>query len=41
MKLKIEKEDLSKATQTIQNVVSLKNILPILTNILIEAKAKM
>jgi DNA polymerase-3 subunit beta len=40
VKVKIEKEDLSKATQTIQNVVSLKNILPILTNILIEAEGK-
>ena len=38
MRFKIEKETLLKATQTIQNIVHLKNILPVLTNILIETE---
>jgi len=37
MKVKVDKNSLLKATQTIQNVVSAKNTLPILTNILIES----
>lgn len=40
MKAKIEKENLLKATQAIQNVVSIKNALPILTNMLIETEGE-
>lgn len=40
MKVKIEKENLLKATQAIQNVVSIKNALPILTNMLIETEGE-
>lgn len=38
MKVQIEKEYLLKATQVIQNIVSVKNSLPILTNMLIETQ---
>ena len=38
MKMKIEKEVLLKAVQSLQNVISPKATLPILTNILIEAQ---
>ncbi|MCK5259870.1 MAG: DNA polymerase III subunit beta, partial [Candidatus Omnitrophica bacterium] len=38
MKLKVPKDILSSAIQTVQNVVSSKTTLPILSNILIEAK---
>ena len=36
MKIQIKKENLLKATQIIQNIISTKNTLPILSNILIE-----
>jgi len=39
MKVKVEKQELLKATQAIQNVVAVKGTLPILSNILIEAEA--
>lgn len=38
MKVKVEKHDLLKATQSIQNIVTTKGALPILSNILIEAE---
>lgn len=38
MKVKVEKQDILKATQNIQNIVSVKGTLPILSNILIEAE---
>ena len=38
MKVKVEKQEFLKATQTIQNVVAIKGTLPILSNILIEAE---
>jgi len=38
MKVKVEKQELLKASQMIQNVVAVKSTLPILSNILIEAE---
>ena len=38
MKVKVEKQDILKATQIVQNMVSLKTALPILSNMLIEAE---
>lgn len=38
MKVKVEKQELLKASQMIQNVVAIKGTLPVLSNILIEAE---
>lgn len=38
MKVKVEKQDILKATQAIQNIVTVKSTLPVLSNILIEAE---